>query len=171
MQTIVHEMVHAWQHHFGEPGRRGYHNQQWANKMIEVGLMPSDTGAPGGAKTGEKMADYSIDGGRFEHACQELLGQPEHAIAWYDRYPPEPPSAGRAGGRGGIRVPTALPAALQDSIELPQAADNKSNRVKLRCSLCGNQAWCKPGMKLLCGEETCQANVMTEAAAKAEPQD
>ncbi|HBB7295500.1 TPA: SprT-like domain-containing protein, partial [Citrobacter freundii] len=30
LSTLVHEMVHQWQFHFGEPGRRGYHNKQWA---------------------------------------------------------------------------------------------------------------------------------------------
>ncbi|HHH2825403.1 TPA: SprT-like domain-containing protein, partial [Escherichia coli] len=65
LQTLVHEMAHAWQFHFGEPGRRGYHNKEWADKMEAIGLMPSDTGKPGGKKTGEKMADYAIDGGPF----------------------------------------------------------------------------------------------------------
>ncbi len=32
LQTLVHEMAHAWQFHFGEPGRRGYHNKEWADK-------------------------------------------------------------------------------------------------------------------------------------------
>lgn len=58
LQTLVHEMVHAWQFHFGKPGRRGYHNKEWADKMEAIGLMPSSTGKPGGARTGEKMADY-----------------------------------------------------------------------------------------------------------------
>ncbi|SUI48840.1 SprT-like family [Salmonella enterica subsp. indica] len=29
MQTLVHEMAHAWQFHYGKPGRRGYHNKEW----------------------------------------------------------------------------------------------------------------------------------------------
>ncbi|MBM5564638.1 SprT-like domain-containing protein, partial [Klebsiella quasipneumoniae] len=62
MQTLVHEMAHLWQHHFGKPGRRGYHNKEWAERMEEIGLMPSSTGKPGGAKTGDKMADYIIEG-------------------------------------------------------------------------------------------------------------
>ena len=41
--TLVHEMCHMWQFHFGKPSRYTYHNQQWANKMIAVGLMPSDS--------------------------------------------------------------------------------------------------------------------------------
>lgn len=65
MQTLVHEMAHLWQYHFGKPGRRGYHNKEWADKMESIGLMPSSTGKPGGARTGDSMADYAIEGGQF----------------------------------------------------------------------------------------------------------
>lgn len=58
LSTLVHEMVHQWQFHFGEPGRRGYHNKQWAARMERVGLMPSDTGEPGGRKVGQSMTHY-----------------------------------------------------------------------------------------------------------------
>ena len=37
-------MTHHWQQCFGSPSRNGYHNMQWARKMVEVGLMPSATG-------------------------------------------------------------------------------------------------------------------------------
>ena len=73
LSTLVHEMVHQWQFHFGEPGRRGYHNKQWAARMERVGLMPSDTGEPGGRKVGQSMTHYIIAGGPFDMACDELL--------------------------------------------------------------------------------------------------
>lgn len=87
LQTLVHEMVHAWQFHFGKPGRRGYHNKEWADKMEAIGLMPSSTGKPGGARTGEKMADYAIPGGLFMQATDKLLTQ-DFKISWLDRFPP-----------------------------------------------------------------------------------
>jgi predicted SprT family Zn-dependent metalloprotease len=31
-QTLVHEMVHAWQAACGKPSARGYHNRQWAER-------------------------------------------------------------------------------------------------------------------------------------------
>lgn len=154
MQTIVHEMVHAWQFHFGNPGRRGYHNQEWAQKMEEIGLMPSHTGQPGGAKTGEKMNDYIIPGGRFEQLCNELFDNSRFAISWYDRFPPEPPRLPREGS--GSSCPTTLAEQLHEVVEVPQQKENKTNRQKLRCPNCGNQAWCKPGMRLLCGEDDCR---------------
>jgi hypothetical protein len=44
LSTLVHEMVHLQQHHFGKPGRAGYHNKQWSQMMRDVGLVPSGTG-------------------------------------------------------------------------------------------------------------------------------
>jgi hypothetical protein len=48
LSTLVHEQAHLWQHHFGKPGRGRYHNREWAAKMVEIGLIPSATGEPGG---------------------------------------------------------------------------------------------------------------------------
>ncbi|EAT3032355.1 sprT domain-containing protein [Salmonella enterica] len=150
LQTLVHEMAHAWQFHFGEPGRRGYHNKEWADKMEAIGLMPSDTGKPGGKKTGEKMADYAIDGGPFMQATEALL-KTDFRITWFDRHPP-------AG--------TEIAAIFGDADEgddndggliQPAPAGNKSNRDKYRCPCCGAQAWGKPGLKLLCGNDDCNA--------------
>jgi len=85
-QTLVHEMTHIWQGHFGKPGRRGYHNQQWANKMQEIGLMPSSTGKPGGAVTGEAMMDYVLLDGPFMRACKALIKQ-GFSFPLLDRFP------------------------------------------------------------------------------------
>lgn len=73
LSTLVHEMCHCWQQHVGKPSRTGYHNRQWAAKMIEVGLMPSDTGEPDGKQTGQHMTHYIIKGGAFDRAAEELL--------------------------------------------------------------------------------------------------
>ena len=162
MQTIVHEMVHAWQFHFGTPGRGRYHNKEWAEKMIEIGLMPSSTGQPGGATTGDSMSDYIIEGGAFEIACNEIIDKPNHFITWLDRFPPEPPSQGKGGRSMNEREPIKLADVLEEVIEYPLVVENKSNRVKLKCPNCGNQAWCKPEMKLLCGEDECNQAAMEE---------
>ncbi len=39
LSTLMHEMVHLWQHHHGTPGRGRYHNREWAEKMKAVGLQ------------------------------------------------------------------------------------------------------------------------------------
>jgi hypothetical protein len=41
--------------------------------MEELGLMPTDTGEPGGRKVGQKVTHYVIEGGLFDAACGELL--------------------------------------------------------------------------------------------------
>jgi hypothetical protein len=88
LSTLVHEQVHQWQRRFGTSPRRGYHDQEFAAKMESIGLMPSDTGTPGGKTTGEKMSHYSMADGPFIHACKELL-QTSFVIVWYDRFPVE----------------------------------------------------------------------------------
>jgi SprT-like family len=59
-QTLVHEQVHVWQHVFGKPSGRGYHNKEWAAKMKAIGLQPSSTGMVGGKETGQRMRATSF---------------------------------------------------------------------------------------------------------------
>jgi hypothetical protein len=68
VSTLVHEMAHAFQAEHGKPGRGGYHNQEWADKMESLGLMPSSTAAPGGKRTGDRVSHYICEGGPFARA-------------------------------------------------------------------------------------------------------
>lgn len=157
LQTVVHEMAHLWQFHFGKPGRRGYHNKEWAEKMESIGLMPSSTGKPGGAKTGEKMADYPIPGGRFMAAADELMTR-DFRISWLDRFPPMTggPSLAALLSDGGEDAEGGELAELAGLVE-PQGPRNRSNRVKYRCPTCHAQVWGKPELRLLCGGPDCAA--------------
>jgi hypothetical protein len=121
LSTLVHEMAHLWQHHFGTPGRGGYHNAEWAAEMLRVGLCPSNTGRPGGRMTGRGMSHYVLPRGSFEAACRELLTQ-GFAIEWTDLVPARDPGSGRAGVR-----------------------------EKYVCPRCRLAAWAKPGAHLRCG--------------------
>ncbi|WP_347990132.1 SprT-like domain-containing protein [Methylomonas sp. AM2-LC] len=85
LSLLVHELCHEWQAHFGNPGRRGYHNREWSRKMQSIGLMPSDTGKEGGAKTGEKMSDYIIPRGKFIIEAGNLVSS-GFFMPWIDRY-------------------------------------------------------------------------------------
>jgi SprT-like family len=134
LSTLVHEMVHLWQHRDQEatPGRRGYHNQEWAKKMREVGLIPTDTGQPGGKETGEKVTHIIEDGGRFDKACTAFLAR-HPAILYHDR-------AGEA-----------------------QAITRKkkaASKTKYTCPGCGFNAWAKPDGNLWCGD--CQEQMDLE---------
>lgn len=72
LSTLAHEMVHVWQQVHGKAPRRSYHDRQWAAKMKEVGLQPSDTGQPGGKETGQKVSHYVMPGGPFARAFAKL---------------------------------------------------------------------------------------------------
>jgi len=148
MQTLVHEMIHLWQFHFGKPGRRGYHNVEWGQKMESLGLMPSSTGEPGGKKTGESVADYIIEGGLFEEKCQDLFTQ-DFKITWMDRHP--------------VKLPGVdMPSFITDSIEhessgeggdgvAGETSENKTNRWKYQCLNCKINVWGKPNLNIVCG--------------------
>lgn len=173
MQTLCHEMVHLWQQHFGAPGRGRYHNEEWATKMESIGLMPSSTGQPGGKRTGDMMADYAIEGGRFLVACSELLTS-SFQLSWYDRFPAldqvqlgQASNATQFVGMVGSRPPMETAPGLAEAVrpirgaaaaqgdgEAPAPLPNKSNRVKYSCSGCETKVsvWGKPGLKIICGE-------------------
>jgi ribosomal protein S27E len=70
--TLVHEMAHLWRHGQPNPPRNGYHDRQWADQMEALGLMPSATAAPGGARVGYRMSHYIIAGGAFERAFAQM---------------------------------------------------------------------------------------------------
>ena len=82
LSTLVHEMCHLWDQHFGEPGRGNYHGRTWAIKMEEIGLMPSHTGEPGGRKTGQSMTHYIITDGQFQKICRQFLAHGV-GVSWY----------------------------------------------------------------------------------------
>jgi predicted SprT family Zn-dependent metalloprotease len=125
LSTLVHEMVHLWQHHFGKPSRQSYHNKEWAAKMRAVGLIPSDTGEPGGKETGQKMTHYVEPGGRFDAACTAYLAK-AGAILYHDR----------AGDEEATRT----------------RRRKAASKTKFTCPSCGLNAWAKPDAHLMCGD-------------------
>ena len=159
LQTLVHEMVHVWQYTSGKPGRGRFHNVEWGNKMESIGLMPSDTGQPGGKRTGDHMGDYAIEGGRFLKVVQQLLDEHNFAIAWYDRFPPTRPPAASAplivATINGVPMSAAATQIPADhgvaTVERPsKPVRNSSNRVKYHCAGCKTNVWGKPGLSINC---------------------
>lgn len=134
LATLAHEMVHLWQHHFGKAGRGRYHNRQWAAKMKEVGLQPSDTGEEGGKETGDKVHHLIVPDGRFDRAVKRLLER-GFTITWLEQPQIEPASEAGTGGE--------------------QSRESKSGkRVKYLCTHheCELKAWAKHEARLVCGE-------------------
>lgn len=129
--TLVHEMVHLWQHHHGTPGRGRYHNREWADKMKSVGLQPTDTGEDGGKETGETVTHMIVPGGAFEHAAQKLIAK-DFAISWKE-------------------APAAPPPNLNGRDEAA-ATPKSGKRVRYACPDCDLKAWAKHDARLVCGE-------------------
>jgi predicted SprT family Zn-dependent metalloprotease len=80
---LVHQMVHYFQTVAGTPGRGGYHNDQWADMMEAVGLIPSTTRLPGGKRTGDSVYEYVEPNGLFEAAYAKLIDT-GFAWRWFD---------------------------------------------------------------------------------------
>lgn len=65
LATLLHEMCHCWQAEFGKPSRSGYHNKEWAEKMLDVGLELQAVGKPAGQQTGQKVSHRIVPTGAF----------------------------------------------------------------------------------------------------------
>ncbi len=123
--TLVHEMAHLWQEHYGSPSRNGYHNAEWAEEMKRVGLYPSTTGDEGGKETGQKCSHYIVNNGSFAKAFDGFSRMADTDLSWFSRE--------AAKKEGGKKV---------------------SSKVKYTCSTCEQNAWAKPGAKLVCGNDS-----------------
>lgn len=139
-QTLVHEMVHLWQHEFGKPSRAGYHNKEWANKMEAVGLTPSSTGAEGGNKTGQQMDDYPTPNGIFLKVFEKM---PKDLLLPFK-------SAELVGGSLFVGGVMAEGEGQQEQDEAKPKRPNR-NKLKYSCS-CGVNVWGKPNLNIICGE-------------------
>ena len=127
LSILVHEMVHLWQAHFGQQGRRGYHNRAWAQKMVDVGLQPVSLDAPG-KMTGQAVTHMIVPGGRFDVAAEHLLAT-GFRLNWQS---------------------------IAESDDVLQGEDGphltRVSKVKYTCPQCGQNAWAKPQSRLLCGQ-------------------
>lgn len=131
MQTLVHEMCHHYQFLFGKAGRGGYHNIEFSRIMFSVGLMCSSTGKPGGRITGESMADYFIEGGRFIQVFNEM---PSEFLLPFKPY-------------------ENTLSLVEPSIEVSVVNQTKDrSKVKYTCQSCGINTWGKPQLNLKCGD-------------------
>ena len=144
--TFVHEMVHLWQQEKGKPSRTAYHNQEWADKMEQIGLMPSDTGMEGGKRTGQKVSHYIIPGGLFEMAFIRL--DPEELEELRLKYLPMISLTGQKKTK--ITAPEGDDDGEGEGGEGNDETKGKSGRrTKYSCA-CGNNIWGKSGLLIQC---------------------
>ena len=149
VSTLVHEMCHLWQHHFGKPGRARYHNKEWANKMRSLGLVPSNTGEQGGKDTGDQMSHFINNSGRFAKIFDKLKSK-GFALEWIE-YPPSIQQALAAGKLDLSDIAAALTGSTTSGAPLVPRKVDKS-KLKYTCPKCGLNAWAKMGANLMCGD-------------------
>lgn len=132
LSTLVHEMAHQHRWHFGKRKPRRYHDKEWARLMIDIGLVPSDTGKPGGKPTGRRVTHFIRDGGPFDRACAEFLNS-------------------------GFRIPFVEARSIKhdgegdkDEVLRRKKAESKS---RYTCPNCHPliHVWGKPGLHIVCG--------------------
>lgn len=126
LSTLVHEMCHLWQKYFGKPGRNRYHNQEWADMMVKVGLRPTDNGTLSGKMTGDSMSHLIIEDGPFERVSERLLQRIK--ITWVDRW----------------------------SGQVTQKSSSPKNKIKYVCPHCHVNVWGKPDIHIICGACGCR---------------
>ena len=114
--------------------------------MESIGLMPSNTGQPGGKRTGQQMTHYIIEDGQFAEAAADLL-----ALGWGIQY------VDRAGRFTAAPGPEPGPDGKSPG---SPAAPKPPTRVKFVCPSCKAAAWGKPGLNLVCAD--CQQPMWPE---------
>lgn len=72
LSVLVHKMCHYWQFGHGHPGRRARHDDEWADKMIEIGLLPCSAPKHGITLPGQRVGHSIVRGGRFDQACDQM---------------------------------------------------------------------------------------------------
>ena len=161
LSTLVHEMAHLKRHRLIEPRPTpGYHDQQWAATMIDVGLIPSTTGEPGGKTTGQKVGHYVIVGGRFSLAAQELIRR-GFKIRYIDREQPSPDREQPPAPNGGTEPRTG-----GDNRLALRRARSKASKTPFSCVNCKppQNFWGKPGANWICGN--CNTRALPTDGAK-----
>jgi hypothetical protein len=133
-QVLIHEMSHQWQENYGSPGRGGYHNREWADKVLEIGLKPINVQDPD-AETGDSISTVLVKGGR---AMIVLANMPEEiSIPFYAEVMAMPDGEKeKEQGGGGEPAPTPAP--------------KSGSRTKYTCPQCGCNLWAKAGLNLQC---------------------
>ena len=102
--------------------RNPYHNAEWAARMKAIGLIPSNTGEPGGRETGQKMTHHIDPDGPYERAYARL------------------------------ESPRILYKDVHDAGELTSRRKKAASKTKYTCPGCEANARAKPGMNLICGD-------------------
>jgi predicted SprT family Zn-dependent metalloprotease len=163
LSTLVHEMVHLWQHHYGKAGRGGYHNRQFSRKMFEVGLVTSSTGEPGGKPTGTRISHYVKMGAAFDRACTELLNS--GFVIPYVEIISQADLNRLELSRRRSRAASKTTYVCTNCVEGPDPSAVRLGQLRIRRTQV--RVWGKPGLDIVCG--TCGARLEVEDGSESMP--
>ena len=153
LSTLAHEMCHLQQREFGRPSRGGYHNREWARYMDAVGLVASDTGAPGGKQTGQRMTHYINPDGPFVTVGTELIESGRFNLVWAD-----------IEGFLDTSTPTGANRATPGIGRATSGRSGGGRRSKYTCAVCGAAVWGKAGLAIVCSDTSHTPTEMTVSA-------
>lgn len=125
LSTLVHEMCHCWQEEYGTPPSSNYHNKEWAEKMLSVGLTPYNIKNPE-RMTGAGVTHNIDKEGLFEVVAQELLGD-----GWALNY---------------------TETQQHSETESQKKRRKQQRKIKYTCPHCEAKAWGKHNLKIACGD-------------------
>lgn len=147
-------MCHQWQYHHGKQSRAGYHNKEWGDRMEKIGLIPSDTGEPGGKKTGQTMADYPAQGGIFLKVATKILEGKELIRYYKNEVFLKKLMEGNASPDEEAEWQEAAQAYLGggETATVQAPKPKPPSKLKYTCPKCKANAWGKPNLEILCGK-------------------
>lgn len=150
LQTMAHEMCHLWQEHFGTTSRRTYHNQEWGNKMISIGLMPSNTGEEGGKKTGQQMMEFPIPNGLFLEVAQNLIENSFFKKLWFDiSFNLSVSEINLNNSSDALNSSISFDNVPEFNTDLKPPKDK--SKLKYQCPVCSTKIWGKQDLYIICG--------------------
>lgn len=137
LSTLLHEMIHLAVEHAGHGPKKAYHCKRWAGIMKEMGLQPIAVvkGQPvPGKETGANCTHEIVKGGAFDKAADALLAE-GFKFSW-----------------GAIAEP--------EKVKGKGKKSKAGAKVAHECEGCGDKAWGKSSLKLVCG--TCKQPMVCE---------
>jgi len=163
MVILCHEMVHLWQYVYGTPSRSGYHNKEWSDKAIEIGLQPFTAE---GKCIGQNVDTKLIVDGPAETAIAEM--PEDFTLPWMTEPMEDPTKDGQNGQKGGQEgggqgegqeqggsgqggPPKGVERGTGRGSREGSGQERKpGTRNKYTCPACGFNLWGKPGGNFEC---------------------
>jgi len=159
--TFVHEMVHLWQHEFGNPARAYFHNREWVDKMETIGLIPSHTGEPGGKKIGQSISHYIDPNGLFHKVFYSLDDTdlealrlrylPVVSLEFHNKRNADLTTSDNDEADEGTEATSEDKTETSGSVQNKTPKSKSGVRIKYSCS-CGNNIWGRSGLLIHCLE-------------------